>query len=310
MSPTTSAPDAPFEVTLPRRAGVSLKPEHYTHILGERPDMGWFEVHPENYMGAGGPPHRYLKAVREHYALSLHGVGLSIGAAGDLDREHISRLKALVDRYQPEQISEHLAWSTHDEGFLNDLLPLPYTEETLTTVCDHIDAFQEAVGRRMLLENPATYVVFPESTYGEIEFLKEIVRRTDCGLLLDVNNVYVSCTNHNRDAESYIDRFPLDRVGEIHLAGHHEESDETGARLLIDSHDRPVVEDVWALYERTIQRAGALPTLIEWDSDIPEWPVLSAEADRANAIMAAGGSQTMSAANKPRTTEPATHELA
>lgn len=302
MRPTTSAKDAPFEVALPRRAGVSLKPEHYNHILAERPDVSWFEVHPENYMGDGGPPHHYLSAIREHYALSLHGVGLSIGAAGKLDRNHIGRLKALVERYQPAQISEHLAWSTHDDGFLNDLLPLPYTEETLTTVCDHIDEVQTALGRRMLLENPATYIVFPESTYEEIEFLKEIVQRTGCGLLLDVNNVYVSCTNHNRSAEDYIDRFPLSHVGEIHLAGHAEDTDDTGARLLIDSHDRRVVDDVWELYGRAIRRAGALPTLIEWDSDIPAWPVLFAEAQHANAILAPNGAQ--------QSTKPASHELA
>lgn len=302
MRPSTSAKDAPFEVALPRRAGVSLKPEHYNHILAERPDVSWFEVHPENYMGDGGPPHHYMAAIREHYALSLHGVGLSIGAAGKLDRDHIGRLKALVERYQPAQISEHLAWSTHDDGFLNDLLPLPYTEETLTTVCDHIDEVQTALGRRMLLENPATYIVFPESTYEEIEFLKEIVQRTGCGLLLDVNNVYVSCTNHNRSAEDYIDRFPLSHVGEIHLAGHAEDTDDTGARLLIDSHDRRVVDDVWELYDRAIRRAGALPTLIEWDSDIPTWPVLFAEAQHANAILAPNGAQ--------QSTKPASHELA
>ena len=149
-----------YDVALPRRAGVSLKPEHYQHILAARPDVGWFEVHPENYMGAGGPPHQYLSAVRDVYPLSLHGVGLSIGSAGALDKSHIARLKALVDRYQPAQVSEHLAWSSHDEGYLNDLLPLPYTHETLSTIVDHIDEVQTALDRRILLENPATYVVF------------------------------------------------------------------------------------------------------------------------------------------------------
>ena len=298
IKPSPAATGGRSPVTLPRRAGVGLKPEHYTHILSEHPDVGWFEVHPENYMGAGGPPHRYLTAIREHYALSLHGVGLSIGSAGRLDKDHIQRLKVLVERYQPAQVSEHLAWSSHDEGFLNDLLPLPYTKETLDTVCAHIDEVQTSIGRRMLLENPATYVVFPESTYEEIEFLEAIVKRTGCGLLLDVNNVYVSCTNHNRSAHAYIDQFPLAHVGEIHLAGHSEDQDDTGARLLIDSHDRRVVDDVWTLYERTIGYAGALPTLIEWDSDIPSWPILQSEADRAEAILQA-------AAKKPHI-----HELA
>jgi len=271
---------------LPKRAGISLKPEHYLQILNDRPDIGWFEVHPENYMGAGGPPHRYLTAIRDTYPLSLHGVGLSIGSAGRLDIAHIQRLKVLVDRYQPEQVSEHLAWSSHDDGFLNDLLPLPYTEETLNTVVDHIDEVQNALGRTILLENPATYVVFPESTYEEIGFLNAIVARSGCGLLLDVNNVYVSCTNHHRDAENYIDRFPIEHVGEVHLAGHAEDVDDNGERLLIDSHDRHVIDDVWQLYSRAVGRSGPIPTLIEWDSDIPDLPVLLAEAALAEATIA------------------------
>jgi uncharacterized protein (UPF0276 family) len=278
--------DTQHEVALPKRAGVSLKPEHYNLILTDRPDVGWFEVHPENYMGAGGPPHRYLSAVCEQYPLSLHGVGLSIGSAGALDGSHIARLKALVDRYQPAQVSEHLAWSSHEGEFLNDLLPLPYTQETLDTVVDHIDEVQNAIGRRILLENPSTYVVFSESTFDEIDFLIEIVRRADCGLLLDVNNVHVSCINHNRDAEDYIDRFPLGHVGEIHLAGHAEDTDDGGTRLLIDSHDRAVIDDVWQLYTRVIAKAGPLPTLIEWDSNIPDWPILHREAKIADAILA------------------------
>lgn len=305
MRPTLGPNDSGYDVALPKRAGVSLKPDHYTHILAAQPDVGWFEVHPENYMGAGGPPHRYLAAVREHYPLSLHGVGLSIGTAGRLDSDHIARLKVLVDRYQPAQVSEHLAWSTHDEGFLNDLLPLPYTEETLATVCDHIDELQTAIGRRILLENPATYVVFPESTYEEIAFLEAIVARTGCGLLLDVNNVYVSSTNHGRNPRDYIDQFPLHHVGEVHLAGHAEDTDDTGARLLIDSHDRQVIDDVWQLYGRAIECSGALPTLIEWDSDIPAWPVLFGEAARAERMLA-----SLAAAQAQPTAEPDRHELA
>jgi uncharacterized protein (UPF0276 family) len=292
-------PGASEEISLPKRAGISLKPEHYDQILGERPDIGWFEVHPENYMGAGGPPHQYLTAIREIYPLSLHGVGLSIGSAGRIDLAHVDRLKTLVNRYQPAQVSEHLAWSTHDGGFLNDLLPLPYTEETLNTVVDHIDEVQRALGRTILLENPATYIVFPESSYDEIDFLKAIVERSGCSLLLDVNNVYVSCTNHNRDAEDYIERFPIEHVGEVHLAGHAEDLDDSGGRLLIDSHDRQVVDDVWRLYGRVVDRSGQISTLIEWDSDIPDLPVLLAEAALADATLA-----------KARRQKTARHELA
>lgn len=276
---------------LPNRAGVGLKPEHYATILADQPDIGWFEVHPENYMGAGGPPHRYLSAIRDIYPLSLHGVGLSIGSADRLDKAHLDRLKALIARYEPASFSEHLAWSSHDAGFFNDLLPLPYTAETLRIVCDHIDETQDAVGRCMLLENPATYVVFQESTFDEIDFLGEVTRRTGCGLLLDVNNVHVSCTNHGRDAADYLEKFPMAQVGEIHLAGHAEEMDDDGGRLLIDSHDRPVIGEVWAHYAVVIARAGPIATLIEWDSDIPEWPVLLAEAISADLILDQHGRQ-------------------
>jgi len=274
---------------LPDRAGVGLKAEHYSDILEQQPDIGWFEVHPENYMGLGGPPHRYLTEIACRYPLSLHGVGLSIGGAGPLDPAHLERLKGLVDRYQPASFSEHLAWSTHDEGFLNDLLPLPYTRDTLDTVCAHIDQLQSYLGRRMLLENPATYVVFEESIFEEIDFVKNIVKRTGCGLLLDVNNVYVSCTNHKRSPEAYIDAFPMEHVGEIHLAGHAEDTDDAGERLLIDAHDRAVIADVWQLFRRAIGLSGPRPTLIEWDNDIPSWHVLMGEALQADAILSEVG---------------------
>jgi uncharacterized protein (UPF0276 family) len=272
---------------LPHRAGVGLKPEHYRDILETLPDVGWFEVHPENYMGAGGPPHFYLEQVRSHYPLSLHGVGLSIGASGRLSAEHLQRLKLLIERYEPGQFSEHLAWSTHETTFLNDLLPLPYTQETLDLVADHVDETQEAVGRRMLIENPATYVAFDGSDMSEIGFLSELSRRTGCGLLLDVNNVYVSATNHNFDPAAYIDAFPVDLVGEVHLAGHAEIGGGEEERLLIDAHDRSVADAVWALYGRLIQRSGPLPTLIEWDNDVPSWSRLHEEARHAEAIMTA-----------------------
>lgn len=284
-------PSNPFRTQpppIPPRAGVGLKAEHYREIVETSPDIGFFEVHAENYMGDGGPPHRYLTAIRERYPLSLHGVGLSIGADRLLDRDHLRRLKDLIARYEPGLFSEHLAWSSHDTGFLNDLLPLPYTAETLARVCEHIDEVQETLGRQMLLENPSTYLAFAESTYSEIDFIAEVVRRAGCGLLLDVNNVHVASTNQQWDAEAYIDAYPLAHVREIHLAGYTREVDEAGRPLLIDTHNRPVDRIVWDLFAHTVQRIGPTPTLIEWDADVPTWPELKAEADRAEAIMVAG----------------------
>jgi uncharacterized protein len=266
-------------------AGVGLKSEHIATILTSKPKMGFFEVHAENYMGEGGPPHAQLSAVRERYPISLHGVGLSIGSARPLDRDHLSRLKALVDRYQPALFSEHLAWSTHSNVFLADLLPLPYTRETLLRVSDHIDQVQGALGRRMLLENPATYLVYETSTFAEVEFLREIVRRTGCSLLLDINNVFVSAVNHGTSAEEYLESFPVDDVCEIHLAGHAAVEDVDGGRLLIDAHDRAVCDPVWTLYDELIGRIGGRPTLIEWDNDVPTWPALAAEAARAQVLL-------------------------
>jgi uncharacterized protein (UPF0276 family) len=236
-------------------------------------------------MGAGGAPHAQLAALRARYALSLHGVGLSIGGAGSLDRTHLARLKSLCERYRPESFSEHLAWSSHGEFFYNDLLPLPYTEETLARVVDHIDLVQDTLGREMLLENPSTYVAFVGSTIPETEFLAEIARRSGCALLLDVNNVFVSATNHGTDPYAYLADFPLGRVKEIHLGGHADDTDGTGAPLLIDAHGSPVADPVWALYESVIARTGPLATLIEWDNDVPAWPQLSGEAAAAKAIL-------------------------
>lgn len=270
---------------LPARAGLGLKAEHYATILQQRPDLGFFEVHAENYMGEGGPPHRYLTAIREAYPLSLHGVGLSIGADRALDKAHLARLAGLIARYQPGFFSEHLAWSSHETGFLNDLLPVPYTAQTLTRVCDHIDQVQEVLGVRMLLENPTTYLAFAESSYAEVDFIAEVVARTGCHLLLDVNNVHISATNQAYDPFDYISRYPLASVREIHLAGFAPQKDEAGRPLLIDSHDRPVDAGVWQLYAHAIGLTGPLPTLIEWDSDVPAWEVLYAEAQRAEAAM-------------------------
>jgi len=271
--------------TLPRRAGAGFKPEHFADILAAPQPIGFFEVHAENYMGAGGPPHAQLGKLREDHAISIHGVGLSIGSMQPLDRDHLARLKALCDRYQPESFSEHLAWSTHDSVFLNDLLPLPYTGETLARVADHIDEVQSALGRQMLLENPATYLLFTESTIEETAFLAEIARRTGCGLLLDVNNVFVAATNHNLDPDAYVARFPLEAVREIHLSGHSETVDDLGAPLLIDSHDMPVKDPVWALYQTVLRRIGPVASLIEWDNDVPAWPVLREEVVSAQRML-------------------------
>jgi hypothetical protein len=270
---------------IPASAGVGFKPEHAADIFSAPPGVAWFEAHPENYMGEGGPPHRWLTRLRESYPLSLHGVGLSIGGGGRLDPVHLSRLKALVRRYEPGLFSEHLAWSSHGEAFLNDLLPLPYTEETLAHVARHVDEAQAALGREILIENPSTYVRFSSSAMAETDFLAELSQRTGCLLLLDVNNVFVSATNHSFDPFAYIDCFPVDRVREIHLAGHLESQDDDGSPLLIDAHDRAVLDEVWRLYAHTLKRTGPVPTLIEWDNDVPAWNVLAAEAQRANAML-------------------------
>ncbi len=211
--------------------------------------------------------------------------GLSIGGESRLDAEHLERLKRLIGWLEPASFSEHLAWSTHDSAFLNDLLPLPYTAATLNRVSDHVDEVQDALGRRMLLENPSSYLAFADSTWGETDFLAEVARRTGCGLLLDVNNVFVSATNLDLDPVAYIEAFALALVGEIHLGGHAEDADDHGAPLLIDSHGHPVADPVWDLYSRVIARCGARPTLIEWDNDVPEWNILAAEADRSAAIL-------------------------
>jgi uncharacterized protein (UPF0276 family) len=266
-------------------AGLGLKPQHYREILASLPDLGFFEIHAENYMGDGGPPHRYLEQVRSYYELSVHGVGLSIGSDQPLDQAHLKRLRVLLSRYEPEMFSEHLAWSTHDGVFLNDLLPVPYDDSTLRRVCEHIDAVQAVLGRRMLLENPSTYLAFERNDIAETQFLREIVGRTGCGLLLDVNNVHVSATNHAYDADSYIDAFPLEHVGEIHLGGFAVEADELGQVLLIDAHGAPVANSVWQLYTRTLARTGAIATLIEWDNDVPAFPMLLTEADRAESLL-------------------------
>lgn len=271
---------------LPAAPGLGFKPEHFDAIRETKPDLGFFEVHAENYMGEGGPAHARLAALRADYALSVHGVSLSIGGHGPLDREHLARLRALCDRYEPASFSEHLAWSTHEEAYLNDLLPLPYNDETLALVCDHVDETQDALGRRILLENPSNYLAFADTTMAETQFLRAIARRTGCGLLLDVNNVFVSAVNQGTDALAYLAEFPLEHVGEIHLAGHEAQTLPDGSPLLIDAHGSPVADPVWTLYSRVIAQAGPLPTLIEWDNDVPDFATLAAEAGRARRILA------------------------
>jgi hypothetical protein len=266
-------------------AGTSFKHEHLQSIMTGGKHDGFFEAHAENYMGAGGPPHRALECIRNDYPVSLHGVCMSIGGPGPLDAAHLERFRSLVTRYEPALVSEHLAWSTHETTFFNDLLPLPYTESTLVCVADHIDEMQNAIGRPILLENPSTYVAFGDSAMSETEFLRALVRRSGCGLLLDVNNVFVSATNQGYSATGYLAEFPLDHVGEIHLAGHAEQADDEGDLLLIDSHDRRVADQVWTLFESVVERSGPVPTFIEWDSNIPDWPVLRAEAMAAQAIL-------------------------
>jgi uncharacterized protein len=267
------------------RVGTSLKPEHFQAILADGKRDRFFEVHAENYMGAGGPPHAALSQIRQHYPLSLHGVCMSIGGPQPLDGAHLQRFKALVDRYEPALVSEHLAWSTHGTTYFNDLLPVPYTAATLARVANHLDQVQEAIGCQLLLENPSTYLIFPESTMSETAFIAELVRRTGCGLLLDINNVFVSATNHGFAALDYLADFPLEHVAEIHLAGHAQQADDEGELLLIDSHDCPVADAVWKLFDIIIRQCRPIPTLIEWDSDLPDWAGLKAEADAAQRII-------------------------
>jgi uncharacterized protein (UPF0276 family) len=274
---------------LPPRAGIGLKPQHFRDVLATRPDVGFFEVHAENYMVDGGPLHHHLGRIREHHALSLHGVGLSLGGETPPDESHLDRLAALIARYEPASFSEHLAWSTHGDLFLNDLLPVAYDRPTLERVCRHIDRVQERLGVRMLLENPSTYVEFERSTMGEAAFLREVLRRTGCGLLLDVTNVHVSCTNHGRDPTAYLRELPLDAVGEVHLAGFTRDADAAGDALLIDSHGSAVDEAVWSLFAAVVARLGAVPTLLERDNDVPSLPTLLAEAGRAQAMLARDG---------------------
>ncbi len=277
--------DRHFAAALPARAGVGFKSQHFGEIIRSTPDVGFFEIHAENFMGAGGPPHAQLTRIRYDYALSAHGVGLSIGGGRPLDPAHLERVKTLIDRYEPEAFSEHLAWSTHGTNYLNDLLPIPYDRRTLKSVASNVHQLQDRLRRRILLENPSTYLEFESSTFSEIDFLKEIAHRTGCGLLLDVNNIYVSAVNHAISPEAYIDAFPVEHVEEIHLAGFACDRGDLGETLLIDAHCASVADEVWTLYQRALSRVGPVATLIEWDNDVPSWQALHAEARRADALL-------------------------
>jgi len=271
--------------SLPSTAGLCLKPQHYDDILSQQPDVGWFEIHAENYLGAGGAPLHYLEKIRQLYPLSIHGVGLSIGSAGGLDIDHLERVANLVKRFEPESFSEHLAWSTHDNQFFSDLLPLPYNRQTEDVVCNHIDQVQSRLGRRMLLENPSSYFALKDSVQSEHEFIGNVVKRSGCGLLLDVNNVYVSAHNCEYSATRYIEELPLHAVGEIHLAGHSVDTTVEAEPLLIDAHDREVCDQVWALFAHSVTLTGAVPSLIEWDAAVPDWAVFVAEMNRADQFL-------------------------
>jgi uncharacterized protein (UPF0276 family) len=267
----------------PGLVGIGLRDPHVAEIIATPPPVGWLEVHVENYLG-GGPAPRALDAIRRAHPVSLHGVGLSLGSAEGLDRRHLERLVALVRRIEPALVSEHLSWSIAGGAYLNHLLPLPYTEESLALVCRHVSQAQEALGRRLLIENPSSYLRFRHSPIPEAEFLGELARRTGCGLLCDVNNVFVSCRNLEQDPAAYLAALPSGAIGEIHLAGH-SSNDVDGRILLIDDHGSRVAPAVWELYGQVVSRIGPRPTLIEWDTDIPELAVLLEEAAHADRVL-------------------------
>jgi hypothetical protein len=265
--------------------GIGFREPHYAEIVATRPAVGWFEVHAENYLG-GGPRGRHLDELRRDWPVSVHGVGLSLGSAEGIDAAHLARLKALVDRCQPFVVSEHLSWSITDGIYLNDLLPLPYTEEALAVVAANVRRLQDCLGRRVLIENPSRYLRFAASGIPEAEFLAELVRRSGCGLLCDVNNIHVTCANVGGDPLAWLRALPAEAVGEIHLAGYHV-NDADGVEILIDDHGSPVADPVWTLFEHAVARFAAAPVLIEWDSNLPDLSVLVAEAGKADRRVAA-----------------------
>ena len=261
--------------------GIGLRAQHYQDLFTTLPkSIGWLEIHSENYFSEGGKAHAYLAALREHYPISLHGVGLYIGSTDPLDPRHLQSLKALIERTEPMLVSEHLCWGAVNGKVLNDLLPLPYTEEALQHFCAKTTQVQEYLGRQILIENPSSYLQFAHSTIPEHEFLVAVAERAGCGILLDINNIYVSAINHDFDPYAYLATIPNNTVQEIHLAGF-----ENNGVCLIDTHSKPVCDDVWKLYQQALTRCGQVPTLIEWDADIPSLDVLLAEAARAQDLM-------------------------
>jgi uncharacterized protein (UPF0276 family) len=277
-------PRVPVRVkhSLPAAPGIGLRAPHVAHVLAQRPKVAWFEVHSENYFADGGPTLAGLNRIRADYPLSLHGVGLSLGSTDALDVAHLAKLKRLADRVEPACISEHLCWSGVGGRHFNDLLPLPHTEEALDHVCARVAAVQDYLGRVLLVENVSSYLTFPEATIPEGEFVAAVAARTGCRLLVDVNNIYVNARNHDLDADAWLATIPPAAVAEIHLAGF----DDSGP-CLIDTHGKPVAPDVWALYGRALQRFGPVPTLIEWDTDIPAFAVLEREAATAGSMLEA-----------------------
>jgi uncharacterized protein (UPF0276 family) len=265
------------------RAGIGLRALHHEQVIARRPPVPWFEAHSENYFARGGTQPRYLRAIREHYPVALHGVGLGIGSADPLDEEHIAQLQRLVRDVDPLFVSEHLSWSSLGGRHTNDLLPLPYTAESLALVTRRVRELQERLGRRILVENVSSYLEFADSEISEWDFLAELARSAGCGILLDVNNIFVNARNHDFDPLLYLDAMPAQSVEEIHLAGH-SVRDVGGRELRIDTHDSLVCDEVWALYAAALRRLGPVPTLIEWDVDVPAIDVLLAEARRADLI--------------------------
>lgn len=273
-----------FNQQIPQKAGIGLRHPHVAELLETTPPVGWLEVHSENYLNEGGPRRAALEKLRESYPLSCHGVGLSLGSAEGLDADHLRGLRALFDWIEPGLVSEHVAWAVNDGTYLNDLLPLPYTDEALDILCRNVEVAQQAFGRQILVENPSSYVTFESSTMAEWEFMAEVSARTGCGLLLDVNNIHVSAHNHDFDAARYLDAVPLDKVREVHLAGHFIQQFDEGT-ILIDDHGAPVADAVWSLFREALARLGPVPTLIEWDTKLPALPVLLAEARKAQLIL-------------------------
>lgn len=270
----------PTPLFTPTSVGTSLKHIYYEEVLNTKPAIDFFEVHSENYMSRGGSNLAWLMAIREHYPLSLHGVGLSLGSAQPLNQDHLKALKTLIERTEPILVSEHLSWSIVDGIYLNDLLPIPYTKESLDIFSTHILETQDFLGRSILIENPSSYLYYPKNDYDEVTFLKELVRRTGCGLLLDVNNVFVSAHNNKFSAQNYLEHLPQGVVGQIHLAGHNRSHP-----YYIDDHGQAVQDEVWALYQLALGFLGPAPTLIEWDQDLPSLQILQKEAQKAKDFM-------------------------